>query len=81
MTHPIRTRNALNDWLHSRDRMQPHDPHEPARMTVIDLLQGCVCIGLVLILLWLTWQVSTPAGVAEIENFARYIFINLKEIF
>ena len=74
MTQPIRTRTVLHDWLHSRDRMKPHNPHADARMTTIELLQGVVCVGLVLLLLWLTWQVSTPAGIAEIENLARYIW-------
>lgn len=70
----IKHRNAFNDWLHSRDRMKPHNPHEPAMMTVIELMQGVVCIGLVIVLLYLVWQVSTPAGIAEIEGFARYIW-------
>lgn len=70
----IKHRNAFNDWLHSSDRMKPHNPHEPAMMTVIELMQGVVCIGLVIVLLYLVWQVSTPAGIAEIEGIARAIW-------
>lgn len=78
----IRQRNALNeyhrDWHSSEQRMagntKPHNPHADARMTYIELLQGVVCVALVMVLLYLVWQVSTPAGIAEIENLARYIW-------
>ena len=73
MTQPIRTRTVLHDWLHSRDRMKPHNPHAEARMTTIELLQGVVCVGLVLLLLWLVWNITQPNGIAAMEGIARYI--------
>lgn len=74
----LSTRNAYRDWHDAEQRMaghsKPHDPNAPARMTTIELLQGVVCVALVMVLLYLVWQVSTPAGIAEIENLARYIW-------
>ena len=71
-------RKAYDDWHTAEQRMaghdRPHNPHEPARMTMIELLQGVVCVGLVLVLLFLCWQVSTPAGIAEMERLAAFIW-------
>jgi len=78
-------RHSQTGWHSAEQRMagntKPHNPHADARMTTIQLMQGVVCVGLVLVLLFLYWQVSTPAGIAEMERLAAFIYTYLREIF
>jgi len=66
-------RKAYDDWHSAEQRMAGHRK-EPDYGWMIDLIQGFVCIGLVMLMLWFVWQLSTPAGMDAIRGFAVYLW-------
>jgi len=64
-------RKAYDDWHSAEQRMAGRRADDWP--TLIQLAQGIVCIGLVMVMLFLLWQIFTPAGIAEMANVAAYI--------
>jgi len=64
-------RQLLRDYASKRCLRKPRADEWP---TLIQLAQGIVCIGLVMVMLFLLWQIFTPAGKAALWDFAVYIW-------
>lgn len=71
MPQTANERKILRDWHTAEQRMAGH--RDSGWPTLIQLAQGVICIGLVLLMLWFLWQMTTPAGIAEMANVAAYV--------